>query len=87
MFYYLDEKGLNLDDEFLEEIMSLNEIILDSESEKTDEVKKDMQNRIDESIKIVSECFKTGNLNKAKETLGKLKFYLNIYEKITVMES
>ncbi|XP_074597695.1 iron-sulfur cluster co-chaperone protein HscB-like protein, mitochondrial [Brevipalpus obovatus] len=77
-----DEKQLQLDDDFLEEMIDLNETILVSDDEKLGIVKKEMQERVNQILGEISVCFKANNLIEMKQLLGRLKFFQNIMHKI-----
>ena len=75
------EKHLSL--EFLDEIMSINESLLEAETiDEINAVGDRNQAKIDEMVNGISEAFKKGETDAAKDLLLQLKYYANIQEKV-----
>jgi molecular chaperone HscB len=69
--------------EFLDEIMTINEDLIEAETaEEMNAVGDRNQAKIDDLVNRISEAFKNDDANKAKELLLRLKYYSNIQEKV-----
>lgn len=79
----LEEENSSVDQEFLVEIMEINEEIAEADSTEAlkpiDNVNK---KRLDENIKSLSTAFKNGDITMAKNLVIRLKYFTNIDEKI-----
>ena len=83
----LEESEIEMDPDFLMQIMETNEAVFVAHS--LDDVREiDDKNKliIDDLIIKVSNCFDQGDILKAKETLAKLNYYTNIDDKIKELE-
>ncbi|XP_077996342.1 iron-sulfur cluster co-chaperone protein HscB-like [Glandiceps talaboti] len=88
--YMLELKGMSIeeddsvvDKEFLFEIMEMNEQIADTQNTKDllqlEEVNR---GRLDQLVQSLSNAFRNDNYVKAKEILRKMKYFVNIEDKI-----
>lgn len=88
--YMLEMNGINLGEhesvnnkEFLMEVMEINEAIEDSEDqEEIDDINDENQDRIEQSIKIISDSYKSNDLEKVKVETIKLRYWTNIQNTI-----
>lgn len=79
----LQENEIQMDPEFLMEIMELNEEIVELESESLlMEIYEENQMILKELIKKVSDAFQADNFSEAKTVLARMKYYVNIDEKV-----
>jgi len=69
--------------EFLGEILEVNEAILDADSpDVVAVIGTENQSKIDDLVHDISDAFKQNDRVTAKELLLRLKYYLNIAEKV-----
>ncbi|XP_041079975.1 iron-sulfur cluster co-chaperone protein HscB [Polyodon spathula] len=90
--YMLKLQGLQLEEastdfamepQFLYEIMEINERLAATQrEEETSEIGHCVQDRLQELIRDVSESFSKGDLKKAKMLLAKMKYFVNVEDKV-----
>lgn len=85
--YSLEEDEIQMDPEFLMQIMEVNEELVDAESmEQIREIGQNNTTVLNALIFETSEAFKKIDIPKAKELLTKIKYYANIDEKVKEYE-
>ncbi|XP_058888905.1 iron-sulfur cluster co-chaperone protein HscB-like isoform X2 [Acipenser ruthenus] len=89
--YMLKLQGLQLEEgthfamepQFLNEIMEINESLAATQTEEeASDIGHCIQDRLQELIRDVSESFSKGDLKKAKMLLAKMKYFVNIEDKV-----
>ena len=80
----LEESSTTLDQEFLLEIMEVNEEVDEARSDQTElKAIEDINNaKIEDCLKEVSKRFRSHEISEAKVNLIKLKYLTNISDKI-----
>ena len=79
----VEESDTHIDPQFLMEIMEINEELADADTlEAIEDIGATNQKVLDELTNHLSEAFKSEDISKAKELLGRLKYYANIDEKV-----
>ena len=83
----LEEGTVKMDNDFLMEIMELNEQIIEADTEETViQLGKDNELMLRKMEKRLSEAFKEDNVTYAKEILQEMKYYDNLDRKIKELE-
>ncbi|XP_043834301.1 iron-sulfur cluster co-chaperone protein HscB [Dromiciops gliroides] len=78
----------NVDMQFLGEIMEVNEKLEGAESQaETREIEALVKDKQKELTEDVSQAFEQGDLQKAKELLGKMKYFVNLEEKVKLKKT
>lgn len=80
----LDERDSAVDPSFLAEVMEINEELVEgaSNSEVMKDLEKSNAQRVAECVKDVSEAFQANNITLAKDALIRLKYFVNLDDKI-----
>lgn len=72
-----------MEPQFLYEIMEINESLAATQTEEeASDIGHCIQDRLQELIRDVSESFSKGDLKKAKMLLAKMKYFVNIEDKV-----
>ncbi|XP_051829005.1 iron-sulfur cluster co-chaperone protein HscB [Antechinus flavipes] len=78
----------NMDVQFLGEIMEVNEKLSGAHSEaETQEIEAMVRDKQKELTEDLNEAFERGDLLKAKELLGKMKYFVNLEEKVKLKKT
>ncbi|XP_015789477.1 iron-sulfur cluster co-chaperone protein HscB, mitochondrial-like [Tetranychus urticae] len=75
-----------MDPDFLEDMLSINEAVLESSIEGLEKIRSDVQSKVNHLVSSISRSFQTNSLQEVELLLNKLKFYVNILDKITEKE-
>ncbi|XP_053211944.1 iron-sulfur cluster co-chaperone protein HscB-like [Panonychus citri] len=75
-----------MDPEFLEEMLTINEAVIESEIQDLQKIRADVEKKVNTLVNNVSKGFQSNTLKEVELSLNKLKFYVNILDKITEKE-
>ncbi|CAC5408821.1 hscB [Mytilus coruscus] len=79
----IEEQNSDVDQDFLMEIMEINEDIADADSlESLKPIEIVNKKRLEDNISKVSKAFHEGDITAAKQLIIKLKYFTNIDDKI-----
>ena len=85
--YSLEEGEIEMDPDFLMEIMETNEALCNADNlEKVRRIDKKNKVFLNDLIGKVAASFDQGDIMTAKETLAKLNYYTNIDDKVKDIE-
>jgi len=83
----LEEEGIDIDPEFLGEVMELNEEVAEAGANEIKLLAEDVKVKLDEFIDLVEVLFANGEFEKAREQVAHMKYYANVLDKIFEKET
>ncbi|ROT76973.1 putative iron-sulfur cluster co-chaperone protein HscB, mitochondrial-like [Penaeus vannamei] len=79
----LHEGQIDMDPEFLMEIMEVNEELAEADDKETvQEIGQKNQRILDNLLQEADTAFSNEDINTARQVVAKIKYYNNIYEKV-----
>ena len=85
--YPLTEESIDIDPEFLSEIMELNEEIVEAGSSELLVLTETVKGKIEEYVDIIDVLLANGEFEKAREQVAHMKYYSNVLDKIFEKEA
>ena len=83
----LEEGSIDIDPEFLGEVMELNEEVAEADQNEIKLLADTVKNKLDDFIEIVDVLFANGEFEKAREQVAHMKYYANVLDKIYEKET
>ncbi|XP_013415463.1 iron-sulfur cluster co-chaperone protein HscB, mitochondrial-like [Lingula anatina] len=83
----IEEDSIDMEPEFLMEVMEINERILESDDAKeVEQIKQENKNNKDNLVKELSFAFRQNDFAQAKILLSRMKYFANIEDKVKEFE-
>eukprot|EP00092_Neocalanus_flemingeri_P027390 GFUD01029706.1.p2 GENE.GFUD01029706.1~~GFUD01029706.1.p2 ORF type:complete len:210 (+),score=53.52 GFUD01029706.1:951-1580(+) len=83
----LEEGSIDIDPEFLGEVMELNEEVAEAGSSEIKLLADTVKSKLEEYIEIVDVLFANGEFEGAREQVAHMKYYANVLDKIYEKET
>jgi len=85
--YPLEEEGIDIDPEFLGEVMELNEEVAEAGDSEIKLLAHTVKTQLEDYIETVDVLFANGEFEKAREQVAHMKYYANVLDKIYEKET
>jgi len=85
--FNLEEESIDIDPEFLGEIMELNEEVVEADANDIKLLADTVKRKLDDYIDIIDVLFTNGEFEKAREQVAHMKYYSNVLDKIFEKET
>jgi len=82
-----EEENIDIDPEFLGEIMELNEEVVEAGANEIKLLADSIKTRLEEYGELVDILFTNGEFEKAREQVAHMKYYSNVLDKIFEKEA